>query len=401
MRILFVGHSFLSAENQTKFVTMKQLDPEMDLQLVVPTKMQERFGPRTYEIHPALDAEEVVALKAWPSNWHMTYVHSPRRMAAVLRAFQPDVVHIVEEPQAWITVETIALQRRFAPNAAMTLFTWDNLLRRRRFPLNVLKCRLRAYSLRRTATVVCGNARAAELLRAEGRFRGSIEIIPQFGLDAATHHPGCEPELRRQLGLDGSVVIGYAGRLVPEKGLRVLIDALGRLKSHPWKLLLVGAGPLESEIRQRWMVEFPGRIALVPLVPSEEVPRYLRCADIFVLPSQSTPTWQEQFGLSLTQGMMLGLPCIGSTSGAIPEVLGPGGEIFEEKSAEELAGKLEGLLNQPARREHLGILGREFALRNYAMEAIAGRYLAAFARARSCGPATNEVSGEPLELISP
>ncbi len=134
MRILFVGHSFLSAENQTKFVTMKQLDPEMDLQLVVPTKMQERFGPRTYEIHPALDAEEVVALKAWPSNWHMTYVHSPRRMAAVLRAFQPDVVHIVEEPQAWITVETIALQRRFAPNAAMTLFTWDNLLRRRRFP---------------------------------------------------------------------------------------------------------------------------------------------------------------------------------------------------------------------------------------------------------------------------
>jgi len=99
--------------------------------------------------------------------------------------------------------------------------------------------------------------------------------------------------------------------------------------------------------------------------------------------------------------MMLGLPCIGSSSGAIPEVLGPGGEIFEEKSAEELAGKLEGLLNQPARREHLGILGREFALRNYAMEAVAGRYLAAFARARSCGPATNEVSGEPLELISP
>src|SRR5713226_4308730 len=190
MRILFVGHSFLSAENQTKFVTMKQLDPELDLQLVVPTKMQERFGPRTYEIHPALDAEEVVALKAWPSNWHMTYVHSPRRMAAVLRAFQPDVVHIVEEPQAWITVETIALQRRFAPNAAMTLFTWDNLLRRRRFPLNVLKCRLRAYSLRRTATVVCGNARAAELLRAEGRFRGSIEDITQIGIDKTEQEPG-------------------------------------------------------------------------------------------------------------------------------------------------------------------------------------------------------------------
>jgi glycosyltransferase involved in cell wall biosynthesis len=229
--------------------------------------------------------------------------------------------------------------------------------------------------------VVCGNQRSAELLNAEGLFRGSIEIIPQFGQDALRHQPGTEPDLRRQLGLNGSIVIGYAGRLVPEKGLRVLREALRRIKSDSWKLLLVGAGSLESEIRLRWMTEFPGRIVLIPLVPSDKVPRYLRCSDIFVLPSQSTPSWQEQFGLSLTQAMMLGLPCIGSTSGAIREVMGPGGLIFEEASAKDLAGRLEELLKDPGRREALGALGREFAMRNYTTENIAARYLGAFERA--------------------
>jgi glycosyltransferase involved in cell wall biosynthesis len=395
---MVVGHPFLLAYNQKKYVAMKRVDPGLRLRLVVPSRGRDRFDSTDCQTHHALSPEEVAPLKAQLGGWHMTYLHNPLRMAAILRAFQPDLVHIEEEPQALITVETIALQRTFAPSARVTLFTWDNLHRRWRFPLDTIKRQLRAYSLGRVAAMICGNRRAAELLRAEGRFRGSIEVLPQYGLDVTEHQPGSEPELRAQLGLDGSVVVGYVGRLVPEKGLRLLISALERLGSRPWKLLLVGAGPLEDEIRQLWMAKFPGRIALVPAVPNEKVAQYLRCSDIFVLPSYSTPKWMEQFGLSLAQAMLLGIASIGSSSGAIPEVLGPGGLLFHEGNEGELTRALEELLDSPARREQLGALGREFALRNYTSEGIAARYLAAFESARSSAAAGKRSASEAVEL---
>jgi glycosyltransferase involved in cell wall biosynthesis len=80
--------------------------------------------------------------------------------------------------------------------------------------------------------------------------------------------------------------------------------------------------------------------------------------------------------------MLLGIACIGSTSGAIPEVLGPGGILFEEGQRDGLAAALETLLSLPTRRQELGALGREFALRNYAIDRVAARYLDTFERAR-------------------
>jgi glycosyltransferase involved in cell wall biosynthesis len=385
MKLLVLGHAFMLAYVQKKYVAMKQRDPGLQLRLVVPTRMQDRFHFRAYEVHSALSPDEVVPLKSRLAGWqaHMTYVHGPGRLASLLRNFQPDVIHIEEEPQALLSVETIFLQRLFAPKASVTLFTWDNILRDRKFPVGIAKSKLRRYSLSRTTAVICGNQRSAELLRSEGYFRGSIENLPQSGLDVAEHEPGKELKLRGELGLENSIVVGHVGRLVPEKGLALLVDALRGLQRYPWKLLLVGAGSLETEIRERWMVEFPGRIVLVPAVSYEEVPRYLRCVDIFTLASYSTPTWKEQFGLSLAQAMLLGLASIGSTSGAIPEVLGPGGILFEEGQRDGLATALEVLLSSATRRQELGALGREFALRNYASESVAARYLDTFERARS------------------
>jgi glycosyltransferase involved in cell wall biosynthesis len=381
MNLLVIGHSFVKAYNQKKYVAMKQLG--VNVRLLVPSLAQDRFGPTPYEVHPAFCRDEVIPLRSWFVRSHMTYLQNPRHIAAMVRSFHPHVIHIDEEPQALITMETVALRPAVAPDARVTLFSWDNLLRRRHFPLNLLKRSMRAYALRRVDAVICGNRRAAELVRAERRFLGTIEVLPQYGLDAAEHWCGNEPELRAKLGLDKNIIISFIGRLVPEKGLQLLIDALGRLQSMPWKLLLVGAGSLEEEIRHNWITRFPGRILLLPAVPYEKVPQYLRCSDIFVLPSYSTPRWIEQYGLTLTQAMMLGIPSVGSSSGAIPEVLGSGGIIFDEGSTEQLASALEELMISPSRREQLGRLGREFALKHYTQEGVAARYLAAFERVLS------------------
>lgn len=382
MRLLVVGHPFLLAHNQKKYAAMKQLNPDLQLRLVVPCKGRDRFEVTDYEVHSSLDATEVKPFRAWLAKSHMTYLHGPLGLAQLLREFRPEIIHIEEEPQALITVETVALQRLLLPEARVTLFTWDNLLRSRAFPIGTLKRNLRKWILSCVAGVVCGNRRAAELLSEEQFFHREISVVPQYGLDPAQHQPGAEPELRRQLGLAGNIVVGFVGRFVPEKGLLTLIHALEQLLHHPWKLLLVGSGPLQDELRKIAAERLSGRIVIIPAVPYEDAPRYLRCSDIFVLPSYRTAAWMEQFGLAMTQAMMLGIPCIGSSSGAIPEVLGPGGLVFNEGEQDHLFQALSFLLAQPDRRKELGHLGRNFALSKYSESIIAARYLTIFEKIR-------------------
>jgi glycosyltransferase involved in cell wall biosynthesis len=384
MKLLLVGHAFLLAYAQQKFVAMKRLDPRLELRIVVPEVMRDRFRTEKYEVHPALGEQEVIPLPACFTRLqqHMTYMHNPMALGSVLRKFKPDVIHVDEEPQALVSAETIALQKAVARNAAVTLFTWDNLLRPRRFPMGTGKSLLRKYSLARTTTMICGNRRAAELIRQEGHFHGAIETLPQSGLNPEEHEPGSEGAFRAELGLDNAVVIGHVGRLVPEKGILLLLNSLTHLENFPWKLMLVGGGSLESEIRNTWMARFPNRIVWVPPVRYEQVTKYLRCIDIFVLASYTTPTWAEQFGLSLAQAMLLGLPCVGSTSGAIPDVLGGAGLLFEEGQAAGLTEALRTLLSSSAVRTEYGKRARDFALNHYTLERVAEGYLAAFERAR-------------------
>ncbi len=381
MKLLVVGHPYAVAYLQGKFIAIQQVGANVSLRLLTPRAVPHPFRTYPHEVHPQLTAEQVPALRSALWHSHMTYLFDPLALAQQLRTFAPDVIHIEEEPQAFVTVETLLLRQRYAPQAAVTLFTWDNLLRRRAFPLNTAKARLRAFSLRRATAVICGNSEAARRLREEGCFAGPVTVLPQQGLDPVEHATHPEPELRRALGLDASLCVGYAGRLIPEKGIRLLLLALGGLLHLPWKLLLVGSGPLESEIRDDWMVRYPGRIVQVPAVPHEQVPRYLRAMDIFVLASYRTPKWKEQFGLALAQAMMVGRPSVVSDSGAIPEVAGPGALVVPEGNVAELRQALQALLTSAALRDLLGQRARNFALSRYAMTTVAAGYCQVFAQA--------------------
>lgn len=382
MRLLVVGHPLIVAYCQKKYVALKRLDPSLQLRIVGPKRMGHPFGMRYCEVHPALEACEVHGLAAALPFSGMTYVLDPARLAKIFWSFQPDIIHVEEEPQAFITQEIVALRAAFCRQAALTVFTWDNLLRRRKFPLNWAKRLLRRVTCRRVSAIVCGNSEAERLLREREGFTGLTAVMPQFGLDPQEHAPGQETDLKKQLGLAEGIVVGYAGRLVPEKGVMLLLRALQSLAAFPWKLLLVGSGPLEDTIHRHWLPRFPGRIVHVRAVPQTAVPRYMRCMDIFVLASHALPTWKEQFGLALAQAMLLGIPAVVSSSGAIPEVAGPGGWVCREGSAESLAEGLQALLDSPMLRRDLGEQARAFALERYTLDAVGARYLEIFEQAR-------------------
>jgi FkbM family methyltransferase len=382
MRLLVMGHPLIQPYYQRKYVALKRLHPGLQVCLVGPKRMAHPFGMRYREVHPALQPCEVHGLSAGFSASHMTYLLDPMRLAALLRSFQPDIIHLEEEPQAFITQEILLLRAAACRQAAITLFTWDNLLRRRKFPLNWGKRLLRAAAHRQVSTIMCGNQEAERLLRERENFSGRTAVVPQFGLDPEEHQPGMEASLKEQLGLAEGLVVGYAGRLVPEKGIELLLRALENLQTFPWKLLLVGSGPMEEDLRHRWMPRFPGRIVHVPAVAQCDVPRYLRCMDVFVLASYATPVWKEQFGLALAQAMLLGIPSVASSSGAIPEVAGPGAWMCREHSEESLGQGLRALLESSILRRELGAQARAFALQRYTSDAVAERYLGIFEQAK-------------------
>jgi L-malate glycosyltransferase len=386
MRLAVIGHTYVVAQNQEKYVAMRRLDSKLELRIIVPQRAPHDSFRRHYafERNAQLAPREVAPLDTALDRSHVTAVYDPIGLARVFARFRPDVIHVEEEPQSVITLETVLARAAFAPSAALTVFTWDNLLRRRRFPLGAAKSALRGFTLRRTDLLLCGNREAEALARNEAqtaRMNLCTGVVPQLGLDPATHMPGRECELRRKLGLAEGIVVGFAGRLLPEKGVGLLCEALAALADRPWKLLLVGSGALATEIHERWMPRFPGCIVHVPAVPHGEVPRYLRCADIFVLDSYSVPHWKEQFGLTLAQAMMLGLPSIVSNSGALPEVAGDAAIVVPERGARELQTALGRLMSAPGMRRELGDRARDRALRLFTNDVVAARTYEAFERA--------------------
>ena len=91
--------------------------------------------------------------------------------------------------------------------------------------------------------------------------------------------------------------------------------------------------------------------------------------DIFVLPSRTTYTWKEQFGRTLVEAMASGVPVVGSSSGAIPEVVGEAGLIFKEEDATVLANILDSLAD-PKERDRLREKGLRRVFESYSLERI-------------------------------
>ena len=180
-------------------------------------------------------------------------------------------------------------------------------------------------------------------------------------------------ELRTRLGL-GAFVVGYVGALIEAKGLLDLAQALTQLDGK-WSALFVGDGPLRHDLQAFFDRQgLSAHTHLVGYVPHGNVSPYVNCMDVLVLPSRTTPTWKEQFGLVLAEAMLSGVAVVGSDSGAIPEVIGDAGLIFPEGDVSALAACLQRLHDDPALRCELAERGRQRALRRFSTSALADQF---------------------------
>ncbi|HEX6109611.1 MAG TPA: glycosyltransferase, partial [Ktedonobacteraceae bacterium] len=170
---------------------------------------------------------------------------------------------------------------------------------------------------------------------------------------------------------DAPFTLGYLGRLVENKGLFSLVEALANLPKY-CHVVFIGNGPIKGELETlAARLGVIQRLTFKPGVPTYEVPKELQQVDALVLPSLTRPNWKEQFGRVLAEAMACETPVIGSSSGEIPYVIGDAGLVFAEGNTQELVACVRKLLEVPALYATLAARGRQRVLEYYTQEQIA------------------------------
>ena len=369
MRILYVSHTYIVAENQKKLHALAAL-PGIELMLVTPHLWRE---PVLKEIQAHVPPNAPFAVRpiraVWPGveqyHWYLS-------LDLGMREFQPDILCVEQGAGAFVYAQSLLARNAFAPKAKAVFFTWWNLPYLARWPFSAIE----QFNLSQSQGGVAGNADAAEILRQHG-FAGPLIVMPQLGIDPEEYCRKDVGDLRRELGLD-RFTVGYTGRFVEEKGVRVLLEALAGA-DFDFQLLMVGRGPLESEIRA--FAESHGghdRLKIVSGVGHSEIANYQNCMDVMVVPSLTRPFWKEQFGHVIIEAMACEVPVVGSDSAEVPRVIGDAGIVTLEGDAASLRAALANLAVSPKLRRQLGQAGRRRALDKYTNERIAGRLVEFF-----------------------
>ncbi|MGD2144093.1 MAG: glycosyltransferase family 4 protein [Anaerolineae bacterium] len=371
MRVMMVSKACLVGAYQRKLEEIAR-SPGIELMVVVPPSWREESRVVQLERAHTEGYDLVVDPLAFNGSFHF---HFYPRLGRRLRTFRPEVVHIDEEPYNLATLHALWMAKRVGARALW--FSWQNLRRRYPFPFRLVE----RYNLRRADYGIAGSEGAARVWRHKG-YAGPMTIIPQFGVDPDIFSPTRRSDPGTQRFRRDSArgfVIGYVGRLVPEKGVDLLLQALGHLKGQ-WRLQVVGEGPEKSRLRAQ--ARHLGLEAGVTFedgwLPSLRMPAFYRQLDALVLPSRSWSSWVEQFGRVLIEAMACGVPVIGSDCGEIPNVIGDAGLVFPEGDADALRECLARLMRDPDLWSDLVRQGRERVLAQFTQEQVAAKTVAVY-----------------------
>lgn len=323
MRILVVTSQFPIAGEPNRgrpvLQTVRELARLADVRVISPVATYPRWArPRSYLFHAPLpqqmqdcDTEYVsypaLPMVSRPFNGHLCGMAITEAMAR----FAPDVVL-----SYWLYPDAFGAMRA----ASRLGIPWVAGARGSDLRVRDAVSRMLTGQVVRRARrllVVSEDLRRVAIER-YGAAPDRTITIPN-GCNAAIFHPASRSEARRQLGVDeGARLVVYVGRLVPEKGLRELLEATAMLsQAHPRvELALIGDGPLRDELDQS-----ARRIAGVPVhlpgaLDASMVARWMAASDLITLPSYS-----EGHPNVLVEALASGRPVVATHVGGIPEVV--------------------------------------------------------------------------------
>lgn len=284
-----------------------------------------------------------------------------------LKSFAPDLIAVEWDPDTLMALQVALARRLWAPQSKLLLHSWQNVTR----PLKISVRVVLSYTLQSANAICCANQAGPAVLCQWG-YQGQSIVQPWMGVDTSIFYRRQVKTLLEPID-DAGFIIGYVGRLVPEKGLTDLILAMSRLPIDI-QCVFIGSGPDETKLRQLAQTQgVAERVHFLGQVTNETLVDYLSQFNVLVLPSHTTSVWQEQYGRVLLEAMACEVPIIGSSCGAISEVVGEAGLIFPEGDIDRLTDCIQTLYQNSGLAYRLGQAGYTRVMTHYSQEQIALR----------------------------
>lgn len=296
-----------------------------------------------------------------PGTHHFGGLHNPSLVPQLL-AWRPDAVLLFG--YAYRSHLRLLLDPRLWP--IPILFRGDSHdLAREHSWRSAAQRLLRRLLFRRFAVALAVGKANAAYLRACGIHPGRIVPAPH-AVDNARFQAaatGAEREARAwrsELGIAATApVVLFAGKFEAKKRPFDLLEAFAALDHPSAVLVLVGAGVLEGELRQRAAALPPERVRILGFQNQSAMPRTYALADLVVLPSFGNG---ETWGLAINEAMNLARPVIVSSHvGCGPDLVIPGrtGWLFPAGHVNALRAAMADALSDPARLRRMGAAARD------------------------------------------
>jgi phosphatidylinositol alpha-1,6-mannosyltransferase len=212
---------------------------------------------------------------------------------------------------------------------------------------------------------------------------GFRSVVVYLGVNCEQFSPVADTqriELRKELGVEGSIVLLSLGRLVERKGQDLVIAALPELVKRYPNLLYVIVGRGRDRDRLMGLVERHGVGKFVRFdgfVPDDRKAAYYRACDIYLMPSREIPERGdvEGFGLTFLEANACGKPVIGGRSGGCVEAIehGVNGLLVDPASSREVADAIASLLDNPDGYRRMSERAVEHVRARFSWEASAQR----------------------------
>lgn len=202
--------------------------------------------------------------------------------------------------------------------------------------------------------------------------KAEIMVIPN-GVTKQQFSASRDLDLRRSLGFDNNdKIIISASRLVEKNGISDLIEAQKYLRLDNIKLMIVGTGKLEKELRfKTTQLNLNKKVKFIDIVEHNQLPAYLGIADVFVRPSLS-----EGLGTAFLEAMAAGVPVIGTPVGGILDLIKDGetGLLCNVGDPKDIAQKIETVIDNDDLRQKLISNAKRAVDENYDWDVIASRF---------------------------
>jgi glycosyltransferase involved in cell wall biosynthesis len=215
-----------------------------------------------------------------------------------------------------------------------------------------------------------------------------VEI--QIGVDDEFFHPAeKDAELLKKFNIADEKIILFVGGLDSAhyfKGLSYLLEAfkilVGDADLRPVRLIIVGSGNLKEEYEK--MAERLGikeKVIFAGSPSREDLPKFYNLADVFVLPSIDK---SEAFGIVILEAMACGAPVVASELFGVRTLVSDNGFLAEPKNADNLAEKINSILENEDLRKQMGANSRKNIEEKYSYKKVGGKLIEIYKNKKIC-----------------